>query len=529
MSEHKTAAQERKPAALRATYIVPALLASLLVLAGCSVAPTYQRPDVTAPAAFKEAAKEAAPATGNWKKAQPAEEIARGEWWKIFNDETLNKLEVEALQANQDLRAAAARLGQARALEKNARAGLFPQVGLGFGPTRQLPSPASQGLPPDANTDPYTLWRGQATISYEVDLFGRVSTVANAARFDAEQNAALFQSTILALQSDVAQAYFLIRELDATQALYADTVKLRQETLNLTQRRYDAGDISELDLARARTELASAQSLSLGVARQRAVAEHALAILLGKAPADFSFPQQPLTRLAISVPAGLPSELLERRPDIAAAERAMMAANERIGTAKSAYFPRLALTGAFGYESNDLGDLFKTASQTFVFGPLIGGMLSLPVFDGGARAAGVDRANAVYEEDVANYRATVLRAFKEVEDNLANLRILDEQNKAQDTAVGSAHRAARISHVQYREGAVSYLSVIDADRSVLAQQLVAVSLDGERARSVVNLIRAIGGGWQAEQQAAEKLADTAAPQAAATQAPAANEAKVAQQ
>lgn len=490
------------------------LLAALLVLAGCSVAPTYQRPEVTTPASFKEA-PQAAQSDPNWKPAQPAEEIARGEWWKIFNDETLNRLELEALQANQDLKAAAARLGQARALEKSARAGLFPQLGVGFGPTRQLPSPASQGLPPNADTDPFTLWRGQATVAYEVDLFGRVSTVANAARFDAEQNAALFQSTLLALQADVAQAYFMIRELDAAQALYADTVKLRQETLDLFQRRYDAGDVSELDLARARTELAAAQSQSLGIARQRAVAEHALAILLGKAPAEFSFAQQPLTRLVVSVPAGLPSELLERRPDIAAAERAMMAANERIGAAKSAYFPRLALTGAFGYESNDLGDLFKRASQTFVFGPFIGGLITMPLFDGGARAAGVERANARWEEDVANYRSTVLRAFKEVEDNLANLRILDEQNKAQDAAVNAANRASRISRVQYREGAVSYLSVIDSDRSALQQQLAAVTLDGERARSVVNLIRAIGGGWgeKPEAHTAASLAPAPATQA----------------
>lgn len=484
------------------------LLASLLILAGCSVAPTYQRPEIRTPAAFKEAAQVDAALDPQWKPAQPAEDVARGEWWTIFKDETLNKLELEALQANQDLKAAAARLGQARALEKSARAGLFPQLGAGFGPTRQLPSPASQGLPPNADTDPYTLWRGQATVAYEVDLFGRVSTVANAARFDAEQNAALFQSTLLALQADVAQAYFMIRELDATQALYADTVKLRQETLDLLQRRYDAGDISELDLARASSELAAAQSQSLGIARQRAVAEHALAILLGKAPAEFSFPQQPLTRLAVTVPAGLPSDLLERRPDIAAAERAMMAANERIGAARSAWFPRLALTGAFGYESNDLGDLFKRASQTFVFGPFIGGLITMPIFDGGARAAGVERANAVWEEDVALYRGTVLKAFKEVEDNLANLRILDDQNKAQDTAVSAANKAAHISRIQYREGAVSYLSVIDSDRSALQQQLVAVTLDGERARSVVSLIRAIGGGWTATSAAGAALPHT---------------------
>lgn len=497
------AAEATNSPAFRSVFLMPSLLASLLILAGCSVAPTYERPGMATPAAFKEAplnasasAVEAKPAAGAWKPAQPAEEIARGEWWKIFNDETLNQLELEALAANQDLKAAAARLGQARALEQSARAGLFPQIGVGFGPTRQLPSPASRGLPPNADTDPVTLWRGQATIGYEADLFGRVSTVANAARFDAERNAALFQSTLLALQADVAQAYFLIRELDAAQALYTSTVRLRGETLNLFQRRFDAGDISELELARARTELAAAQSEALGIARQRAVAEHALAILLGKAPAEFSFAQQPLTRLSVSVPAGLPSALLERRPDIAAAERAMAAANERIGAAKSAYFPRLNLTGSLGYESNDLGDLFKNASRTFVFGPLIGGLLTLPVFDGGARAAGVDRANAAYAEDVANYRSTVLHAFKEVEDNLANLRLLNEQNKAQDSAVSSATRAARISKIQYREGALSYLGVIDADRSVLQQQRAAVQLDGERARATVNLIRALGGGWE---------------------------------
>lgn len=466
------------------------LLASLLLLAGCSVAPTYQRPDAITPTAYKEA-----PAHGNWQPAQPAEDIARGEWWKIFNDATLDALELEALNANQDLQAAAARLGQARALEQSARAGLFPQVGVSFGPTRQLPSPASRGLPANADTDPVTLWRGQASIAYEADLFGRVSTVANAARFDAERNAALFQSTLLALQADVAQAYFLIRELDATQALYADTVRLRTETLHLFQRRYVAGDISDLELARAQTELAAAQSESLGVTRQRAVAEHALAILLGKAPADFSLPPQALTRISISVPAGLPSTLLERRPDIAAAERAMAAANERIGAAKAAWFPRLNLTGSLGYESNELSDLFKNASRTFVFGPLVGGLLSMTVFDGGARAAGVDRANAVYTEEVANYRQSVLRAFREVEDHLASLRLLDEQNTAQDIAVGSARRAARVSHLQYREGAIAYLAVLDADRSALQQQRASVQLDGERARTTVNLIRALGGGW----------------------------------
>ena len=480
------------------TALTSTLLASLLLLAGCSLAPTYQRPAATIPAAYKEDAAATTPANEQWKLAQPADAAARGEWWLVFGDPTLNDLEQQALAANQSLKAAAARLGQARALEKSARAALFPQIGVGFGPTRQLASPASQGLAADADTSAQTLWRGQATFAYEADLFGRLGSVADAARLDAERDQALFRSTLLALQADVAQAYFLVRELDATRALYSDTVKLRAETLQLFQRRYDAGDIGELEVARARTELASAQAEADGVTRQRSVAEHALAILLGKAPAEFALAEQPISRLKLAVPAGLPSSLLERRPDIAAAERAMAAANERIGSARAAYFPRLSLTGSYGYESAKLGDLFKTASQAYVLGPLVGTLLSLPLFDGGARAAGVERANAAYNEEVANYRQSILQAFKEVEDNLAHLRILDGQNFAQDQAVSAALRAAQLSHIQYREGAISYFGVIDADRSVLQQQRTAVTLDGERARATVNLIRALGGSWETQ-------------------------------
>ncbi len=477
---------------------VAGLLASLLLLAGCSLAPPYQRPAAPVPEAYKEApanTAETAPADGSWKLARPADEASRGAWWEVFQDERLNALEAEAQAANQDLKAAAARLGQARALEQNARAARYPQVNVGLGPTRQLASPAAQGLPADADTSPVTLWRGQATFAYEADLFGRIGTTVDAARFDSERQGALFHSTLLALQADVAQAYFMVRELDALHALYRDTMKLREETLALFQRRFDAGDISDMELARAQTELAAAQAEADGVVRQRAVAEHALAILLGKTPAEFSLEALPLGRIAIQLPAGLPSSLLERRPDIAAAERAMAAANARIGAAQAAFFPSLNLTGSIGYEAHRAGDLFKSASRAFVLGPLVGTLLSLPVFDGGARAAGVDRANAVYDEEVARYRQTVLQAFKEVEDGLINLRLLESQQQAQSRAVSAAERAARLSHIQYREGAISYLGVIDADRSALQQRRASVTLDGERARATVSLIRALGGGW----------------------------------
>ncbi|WP_028535697.1 efflux transporter outer membrane subunit [Paludibacterium yongneupense] len=465
-----------------------AVFAMAFALAGCSAAPPYQRPMVETPTVFKEVA-------GQWKTAEPAEAQTRGEWWKIFADPALDRLEELAAENNQDLKAGLARLLQARALQQNARSALFPQIGLGAGPTRQRTSPASQGLAADADTHPTTLWRAQASVDYEADLFGRIGSSIDAATADSARSEALFQSLRLAIQADIAQAYFSLRELDTLAAQYSETVGLREQGLALIQHRFDEGDVSELELARSRTELASARSESIGVARQRAVAEHALAILLGRAPAAFAFPAQPLQRITAQVPPGLPSTLLERRPDIAAAERALAAANARIGSARAAFFPRLNLTGALGYESAELGDLFKWSSRTFLLGPLVGTMLTLPVFDGGARQAGVDQATAAYEEDVAAYRQTVLRAFKEVEDNLAHLRLLGEQIEAQDAAVASARRAATLSQIRYREGSVSQLDVIDADRSVLQQQKEAAQLDADRARATVALIQAMGGGW----------------------------------
>ena len=465
---------------------------ALLVLASCSLAPTYQLPLVDTPSAFKEAV--APQAKANWKEAQPSEEFPRGEWWKMFADTRLNELELQAMAANQNLKAAAARLKQSRALGQDARSGLFPQVSSGLGATRGRAAPVSLGLPDNTNEPTGTTYSAQIGASYELDLFGRVASSVDAATADVQKNAALFQSVQLALQADVAQAYFLLCELDSEQILFSGTVDLRAQTLKLVQKRFDEGDISELDLARANAELASAQSEAFGIARTRATAEHALAVLLGKAPADVNFPAQPLSQrsVAMVIPAGLPSALLERRPDIAAAERNMAAANARIGVARAAFFPRLDITGSLGNESAGLGDLFSWSTRTFLLGPL----LSMPLFDGGHRQAGIDSARATYEENVAIYRQTVLTAFKEVEDNLADLRILIQQVQAQDNAVQSAERAAKLSHLQYNEGSISYLDVIDADRTVLQQQRAATQLAGARAHSAVSLFRAIGGGWE---------------------------------
>ncbi|MFL9874558.1 efflux transporter outer membrane subunit [Paraburkholderia megapolitana] len=467
----------------------------LMLLAACSVEPTYKRPDAPTPASFKEAPAISAQDAGTWKPAQPADAEHRGEWWTVFGDSTLNDLEQQAATANQDLKAAAARVQQARALTQAARSAWFPSLDAGFGPTRETASAASQFLPQNNGSTTTTLWRAQGTVSYEADLFGRVGSNVNAARADAQQSEALFRSVQLALQADVAQNYFQLRQFDTDQGLYRQTVKLREDSLKLTERRFKEGDISELDVAQARNELASARADAVGVARQRAASEHSLAILLGKAPADFSFPETPLAPVVARVPAGLPSALLERRPDISAAERAMAAANARVGLAKSAFFPKLDITGALGYESATLGSLFMWSSRTFLLGPLAGTALTLPIFDGGRRRAGLSQARAKYDEDVAQYRQQVLVAFREVEDNLADLRLLDDQISAQNDAVVASQRAAHLSQTQYEEGQVSYLNVIDSERSVLVSQLQASRLTGTQAVSTVNLIRALGGGW----------------------------------
>jgi outer membrane protein, multidrug efflux system len=386
-------------------------------------------------------------------------------------------------------------LKEARALNQSARAGLFPTLDAGFGPTREKVSPASQFQSDSGQSQAQSLWRAQAGVSYEVDMFGRVANTVSAAGAETQRSEALFHSVLLALQADVAQNYFALRELDAETEVYTEAVSLREEALRLVKHRHDLGDISELDLARAESELATARSDAMTVQRLRAASEHSLAVLLGKSPAEFSMASNPLKAVNVRIPVGLPSSLLERRPDIAAAEREMAAANARIGVAKAAFFPSLSLTGAAGFESGSLSNLFKWSSSTFLLGPLSGTMLNLPIFDGGLRKGNLANARAVYEEDVANYRQQVLVAFREVEDNLSDLRILEGQTQTQSEAVDASARAAKLARAQYREGDVIYLTVIDAERTVLQSRRAAVQLQGVQAAATVNLIRALGGGW----------------------------------
>ncbi|ALL63113.1 RND efflux system, outer membrane lipoprotein CmeC [Paraburkholderia caribensis MBA4] len=479
------------------------LLTATLAASGCSLAPQYEKPMLNVPAAFKEADLTVVSQTDasagqslQWKTAVPADAQSRGAWWTLFGDPALDALEDEARAANPSLAVAAARVKASRAIQQVARAGMFPSLDAGFGPTRQKFSPASQFLPDSAKGPVQTFWRAQAGASYEVDLFGRVSDTVAATRAEEQQSEALYSSVLLALQADIAQGYFNVRELDAELDVLSRTVSLREEALQLVHRRYDHGDVSELDLAQARSELAATRSDMMTVTRARAAAEHRLAALLGKTPAEFTFATSALQPVTVTIPPGLPSALLERRPDIAAAERAMAAANARIGVARSAFFPSLSLTASGGFESASLGDLMMWTSRTFLLGPLAGAALTLPLFDGGRRSGNLANAVAMHEESVANYRQQVLTAFREVEDNLSELRILKDQRITQDAAVDASSRALQLSRKQYLEGAVSYLEVIDNERNTLQLRLASTQLAGAQATSTVNLIRGLGGGWE---------------------------------
>ncbi|MDP9108055.1 MAG: efflux transporter outer membrane subunit [Pseudomonadota bacterium] len=475
----------------RAPRLRGALLMAALVLAGCASAPPLPAPELAIPTAYKEAV--AAPDGTRWTAAQPAESAARGMWWLAFDDPVLTELIATATAANPNLAAAAARVRQSRALTGVAEADRIPAIGAGAGVQRGRTAPVTLGLPAGTPVAAGTQWQARLSASYEVDLFGRVANNVSAAKADQAASEATYRSVLLALQADVAQTYFRLRESDAEQALLDETVRLRSENVRINQRRFDLGDLGELDLARAKTELATTRADALAVARQRAQLEHALAILTGRPPAAFSAARNPLSEVMVlpNVPAGLPSTLLERRPDVSAAQYAMMASNARIGVARAAMFPALSLTGAGGYASDGLSDLFKWTSRSW----LLGALLSLPVIDGGRNQAAIARSQAALDESVASYRQSVLTAFADVEDNLSGLRILAQQADATNDAVVAARRAADLSGKLYRAGSSNYLDSLDAQRNLVAVERNAVQLRGARATATVGLIRALGGAW----------------------------------
>ena len=466
----------------------PLLVAVLLV--ACSTVPELKQPQVEVPTAFKEVQ---APDGTQWKPAQPAEAQARGQWWLAFNDSTLTSLIDEATRANASLAVAAGRVKQARAIAGITDAERGFQLGVGVGGQRGRPSAASLGLPEGTPVAASTSYQAALTASYEVDLFGRLAAGSSASQADAQASEATYKSVLLALQADVAQTWFRLQAANAELATLNRAVDLRTQSVKVNQSRYDNGDIGEFDLARAKTELATAKAEAIGVQRKRTQSEHALAVLLGKPASSFTAEDRALAETGLpAIPAGLPSKLLERRPDITAAPRAMTASNARIGVAKSAMFPALALTGSGGGESSSLSDVFKWSSRSWV----VGALLSAPILDGGRNKANIARSEAVLEESVASYRQSVLVAFAEVEDNLSGLRILAGQAEQIDAAVVSARRSADLAQKLYDAGRSSYLELLDAQRNLSAVERNAVLLRGDRAVTTVALIRSLGGGWE---------------------------------
>jgi multidrug efflux system outer membrane protein len=483
--DNKKRSSLMKPASpfLRPLRAALAPLLAALVLAGCATAPSGL-PDAAAPVQFKELAP---PQQGSWTRAAPAEAQARGEWWRVFKDPVLDALVERAAAHNTSVQQAAARWAQARAIARSTDADRAPQLGLGAGANRQ----AGANTPNGAR--PATLITAGANLSYELDLFGRLSRASDAARLDAQSREALLQSTRLLVQSEVAQTYLQLRALDDERALVRETVEAYRDTLRLTQRRHQAGDIAELDVARVQTELASTESDALALDRRRAELEHALALLTGEAASNFGLRSEPWTTALPSIPAGVPATVLTRRPDVSAAQSTVLAAQARVGVAQAAWFPSISLTASGGFASSELGDLFKWSARAWG----IGALMSLPIFDGGRREAGLQNASAQLDEVLAGYREQVLTAFKDVEDQLSALRLLDEQSEVQARAVESARRATTLSDSRYRNGYVSQLDLLDARRSELRNRRQALQVKAAQYQATVGLIRALGGGWDA--------------------------------
>jgi efflux transporter, outer membrane factor (OMF) lipoprotein, NodT family len=448
-----------------------------------SVGPDYAPPETSAPAAYRDAEE-----FGAWKIAAPSDAFERGEWWKLFNDPVLDELESRALAANQNLRAATARVMQARAAAGLARSAYWPQVAVGASSTRERTSSTTDNVFPNQHT---TTYRAPLEASWEIDLFGRVRRLNESARAEADASVALFEALRLSLTADVATNYFTLVALEQELASVRNTVELRRRAVDLIAARVRSGTAADLDLARAETELAVTETEQAALARQRSSMMNALAVLVGEPANSFTIAIAPKPAASPDIPVGLPSDLLERRPDIAAAERALAAANARIGVAKAAFFPAISLTGFAGQASGDIDRLFDSDSRIWSIGP----RLYLPIFQGGRNRANLARSRAAYEEAVAEFRQQVLVAFREVQDALTATKLLSEQSAAQARALEAARRTAARAQTRYDAGVVSYLEVIDAQRSVHALERSDAQLAAQRANARVALIKALGGGW----------------------------------
>ena len=456
---------------------------AVLLLGGCSVGPKYRTPAAEVPSAYKEA--------GNWTPAEPNDQNLGGDWWTLFQDPQLDALEQQVNVSNQNLKAAEAQYQEARAVLRYDRADYYPTITAGPSATRER---VSGNRPPPTSIFDGITYNDLVVpfdFSYQVDVWGRVRRTVEAAREQAQASAADLATVNLSMHADLAIDYFEARSLDAEEQLLNSTVKEYEQALVLNESRFQGGMSSEVEVQQAKTQLetTSAQAIDVGVLR--AQYEHAVAILIGKPPAEFSLPPLPLTAPPPPIPVSVPSELLERRPDIAAAERRVAAANAQIGVAKAAYYPAINLGASGGFESSYITDLFIGPSALWSVGVSAVGT----IFDVGRRRAFTDEAREAYDYQVATYRQSVLTGFQQVEDSLAALRILENEATVQDQAVAAAQSSLDLSNTRYQGGVTSYLEVTIAQSAALSDEVTAVNILGRRMASTVLLIQSLGGGW----------------------------------
>ncbi len=468
---------------IRKIYFLTGIVLPLLLLAGCTVGPKYHTPTVQTPAAYKE--------TKDWKVASPQDAAVREKWWESYNDPQLNSLEDQVNVSNQTIAAAAASFEQARALIKEARSQYFPTVSTAPSITNERLG-ASRASTTTSNSS-FTQYSLPVDASWEPDLWGRVRNTVRANVAGAQASASDLQNTKLSIQAELAVDYFQLEGQDALIKLLDETVAAYQESLRLNRVLLATGIGSDENVAQAETQLESTQALDTNLGILRAQYEHAIALLVGQPASTFSIPTGPSKTSVPDIPLGVPSQLLERRPDIASAERSVAQANAQIGVATAAYYPNLTISASGGLESTAISSLFAWSSRVWSVGPT----LAETIFDGGLRRATVQQYQAAYDVTVANYRNTVLTAFQQVEDNISELRILSVELGQQDTAVRSANRNLQLATDRYRLGIDPYLNVITAQTTFLSNQQTAVNLRVQQMTASVQLIKALGGGWNA--------------------------------
>ena len=459
---------------------------SVLLFAGCTVGPKYHRPAAEVPPAYKE--------VGDWKPAQPNDQSLSGNWWEMFQDPQLNGLESQVNVSNQNLKAAEAQYTQARAQLRYQRADFFPTVTASPSATRNRISnhrPASTVT----NGISYSDFQVPFELSYQIDVWGRVRRTVEAYRDQAQASAADLAAVNLSMHAQLALFYFQARSLDAEEQLLNSAVTQYEQALELIKSRYAGGIASDVEVQQAQTQLETTRAQAIDVGVARAQYEHAVAVLIGKPPASFSLAPLPLTMPPPAIPVGLPSELLERRPDIAAAERQIAAANAQIGVAKAAYYPNISLGATGGFESSVITTLISGPSVLWSAGP----SALFTVFDVGRRRAASDQAVAAYDQAVANYRQTVLTGFQQVEDNVAAMRILEHEAQVQDRAVAAAQKYLELATTRYKGGVTSYLEVTTAQTAALSDEVTAVNILGRRMVDAVTLVQALGGGWKSSE------------------------------